>query len=74
MVEGCTFANPGKTESIFKHVLLRACTALTSPKQFLINESFGKASAAKVTHTVPHNHLFGGIFWKLYKFANNKKF
>lgn len=62
MAECCTFINPGTTASVCKHVLLRACTPLTTPKWFLINESFGKASAAKVTYTVPHNHLFGGTF------------
>lgn len=64
---------PVTTASVCKHVLLRACTPLTSPKQFLMNESFGKASAAKVTYTVPHNHLFGSTLWKLYRFATTKK-
>lgn len=73
MVECCTFINSVTAASVSKHVLLRACTALTSPKQFLIKESFGKAAAAKGTYTVPHNHLFGGTFWKVYRFATTKK-
>lgn len=73
MVECCTFVNQIITASVCKHVLLKACTPLTSPKQFLTNDSFEKASAPKVTYTVPHSHLFGGTSWKLYRFATTKR-